>query len=156
MAKWSPERPHRLVIACSDGRFQEQLDEFLTQELGIIAYDRLYPPGGPGALATSGFEYARVDLYRRECRFLMEAHQIQEVFLVFHSGSADGPDIAMCADYLRKFPQFTMDQLRAQQEADASELMQSLFSWPPELKIHVYRAETTPENEVRFALLAER
>src|SRR5215210_1016436 len=26
---WTPERPHTLVVACSDGRLQEQTDDFL-------------------------------------------------------------------------------------------------------------------------------
>jgi hypothetical protein len=34
-------------IYCSDGRFGEQIDEFLHQGLGLPRYDRLAVPGGP-------------------------------------------------------------------------------------------------------------
>lgn len=33
-ARWDDERPGVLVIACSDGRLQENLDDFLTGHLG--------------------------------------------------------------------------------------------------------------------------
>jgi hypothetical protein len=43
-------------IYCSDGRFGEQIDEFLHQGLGLPRYDRLAVPGGPacftGALSV--------------------------------------------------------------------------------------------------------
>ncbi len=52
--KWSADRPHTLVIACSDGRLQEQTDEFLHRQLGLSGFDRFYVPGGGGALASSG------------------------------------------------------------------------------------------------------
>src|SRR5436853_132992 len=67
---WSEDRPSILVIACSDGRLETQTDRFLKEELGIRGYDRYYIPGGPGALADSGFEYSRMDAHRKDCRFL--------------------------------------------------------------------------------------
>ena len=51
-------RIHAASIYCSDGRFGEQMDEFLHQGLGLPRYDRLAVPGGPaclsGALSVSG------------------------------------------------------------------------------------------------------
>ena len=40
-------RIHAASIYCSDGRFGEQMDEFLHQGLGLPRYDRLAVPGGP-------------------------------------------------------------------------------------------------------------
>ena len=154
--EWSVERPHVLVVACSDGRLQEQIDEFLSTQLDITQYDRLYLPGGPGALAGNGLEDDRADRHRQECRFLVEAHGITDVILIFHSGSADGPEEAMCADYVRKLPDLTTAQLRARQEADVPELLHLVFGEPPELRVRVYRAEVTPEGPVQFVELAKR
>lgn len=151
---WKPDRPSILVVACSDGRLEEQTDAFLREELGITGYDRLYVPGGPGALAGSGFEYARADQFRKECRFLVEAHRIREVILIFHSNSADGPHEAMCADYTRKLPNLTNEQLRAQQEADVPVVRNLVFGWPPELRVRVFRAEIGPDRSVRFVSLS--
>ena len=153
---WSAERPSILVIACSDGRMEQQTDAFLKSHLGISGYDRLYIPGGPGALTGSNYEYSRADQHRRECRFLVEAHQVKEVILIFHGNSADGPHEAMCADYSRKLPGKTNAELLAQQEADAKELLQTVFTWPPDLRIRVFRGEVLPSHEVQFVELARR
>ncbi len=152
---WSAERPHTLVIACSDGRFQEQLDDYLHGDLGIRSYDRLYLPGGPGALTASDLDFSRADRQRWECDFLLKAHEIERVILVFHSGAADGPDEAMCADYRRRFPTLTTAQLRAQQETDARELLLTHFGGPDRLRVEVLRAETTAQYRVRFVGLGE-
>ncbi|MBW3625533.1 MAG: hypothetical protein KY468_19220 [Armatimonadetes bacterium] len=153
---WKPDCPSILVIACSDGRLEEQTDRFLKQELGIQGYDRLYVPGGPGALADSGFEYERADRMRKECRFLVEAHQIREVILIFHGNSEEGPEEAMCADYVRKLPDLSNAQLRAQQMADVRDVMHMVFGWPPDLRISAYRAEVGPDHSLRFVELAKR
>lgn len=42
---WNAERPRVLVVACSDGRLQQNADDFLCNHLGISDYDRLYMPG---------------------------------------------------------------------------------------------------------------
>lgn len=151
---WSPARPHTLVIACSDGRLQENVDEFLQNHLSIIHYDRMYVPGGPGALVGSGFEFVRPEQIRSECTFLMEAHQIEQVILLFHGASDDGLDEACCADYKRKFPHHNPAQINAQHEADVPELLR-LFSWPHGLRIHIYRAEVLPDGSVRFVNLQQ-
>jgi hypothetical protein len=38
---WNIERPHVLVVACSDGRYQEALDEFLLQLVGHLSRSRM-------------------------------------------------------------------------------------------------------------------
>lgn len=146
---WDAGRPRRLVIACSDGRMQENVDEFLQQHLGITHYDRMFVAGGPGALTSSGLEFVRPDQLRRECIFLVEAHQIEEVILIFHSAADDGPPEAACADYRRKLPNRTVAELNAQQSADVMELLR-LFSWPPDLRIRIYRAEVSNDGRTRF------
>ncbi len=72
---WAVERPQVLVVCCSDGRLQEIMDEFLQERLGVRHYDRFYAPGGPGALATSGYEFLRASHYREDTAFLLRARR---------------------------------------------------------------------------------
>src|SRR5688572_33195813 len=82
--KWTPDRPHTLVIACSDGRLQEQTDEFLHRKLFLTQFDRFYIPGGGGALASSGRDFIRAQRLRRECAYLIQLHEVSRVILMFH------------------------------------------------------------------------
>lgn len=151
-APWNPRRPSALVIACSDGRLQQNLDDFLHHELGITDYDRLYAPGGGGALATSGSDYLRAGHLHAECRFLLTAHQIEDMYLIFHGPAADGPEEALCADYRRKLPLASTDQVRRQQEADAARLL--AYPWGSPVRVHAFRSEVRADGRVQFIPLA--
>jgi hypothetical protein len=151
--RWDPTRPHILVIACSDGRLQERTDEFLMHSLGIRQYDRLYVAGGGGALAPSGKDFLRAQQMRRECRFLVDVHEIEEIVLLFHAPAADGPPEAMCADYRRKLPQMAVTKLREQQERDARELMAARADWAGNARVRVYRCETHGGGDLEFVPL---
>jgi hypothetical protein len=152
--RWDPTRPHILVIACSDGRLQERTDEFLTHSLGIRQYDRLYVAGGGGSLSPSGKDFLRAQQMRRECRFLVDAHEIEEIVLLFHGPAADGPPEAMCADYRRKLPQLSVSRLREQQERDAADLMAARVDWAGNARVRVYRCETHAGGDLEFVPLA--
>lgn len=147
---WSSTRPRTLVVACSDGRLQESIDDFLEQHMGVLAYDRLYAPGGPGALAACGFELLRADQFRREFAFLMRAHGTEEVILLFHGAGEDGPENAVCAHYRRLLPQGSRQEIAQQQERDAEEVLRQGFLGLPQVRVHVYRAEVQPDSTVRF------
>jgi hypothetical protein len=148
---WNQERPHALVIACSDGRLQENLDDFLEHGLGITHYDRLYAPGGGGALVSSGVELLRPDQFRRECRFLLAAHGIQDLYLIFHGPAEDGPEEAVCGDYRRKLPRATFAALRQRQMQDADELKG--LDWGTAVRVHTYRCEVTGDERIQFVKL---
>ncbi len=148
---WNDARPRILVVACSDGRLQENLDEFL-QSRGISHYDRLFVPGGPGALASSGYELIRHDQLRRETQFLISAHGVEELFLIFHGAAPDGPEAAACADYKRKLPGHSAAQINAAQDADVIELLR-IFAWPIHLQVRVFRAEVGGDGQIRFVAL---
>ncbi len=151
--RWNRRRPGILVISCSDGRFQEQVDEFLEKHLEIIHYDRLYLPGGPGALASSGVELLRSSQLRIEFEFLIASHDLEEVIFVFHGPSLDGPPDAMCADYKRKFPRATQAEIHHQQELDARSIMQNWLVHKMTGRIHFYRCEVTGDNLIQFVSL---
>lgn len=148
---WDDARPRILVVACSDGRLQENLDEFLNSR-GISHYDRLFVPGGPGALASSGYELMRHDQLLRETQFLISAHGVEELFLIFHGAAPDGPEVAACADYKRKLPGLSAAQINAAQETDVNELLR-VFAWPVHLKVRVFRAEVGGDGLIRFVAL---
>ena len=150
---WNSARPGVLVIACSDGRIQEPVDEFLAT-LGITHYDRLYVPGGPGALTASGVAFMRADQFRRECAFLVAAHQIEDVYLLFHGPAEDGPPEATCADYRLKLPHHSPAQIRAQQQRDSDEVLRHGFGWNVSPRMHPFRCEVTAAGAVQFVSLA--
>jgi hypothetical protein len=148
--KWSPDRPHTLVIACSDGRLQEQTDEFLHQNLGLAGFDRFYVPGGGGALASSGRDFLRASQLRRECSYLIELHEISRVILLFHGPSSSGPAHAVCADYKRKLPWASPDMLGDQQRRDAVELIERRDEWARTAEVVAFCCEIDASHDVAF------
>src|SRR5271166_6231909 len=124
---WHSRRPHILIIACSDGRYQQSLDEFLDSHLGIQHYDRLYAPGGPGALASSTLSYFRGEQFRQESAFLVDAHGLEEIIFIFHGPmNKEGPQEATCADYRRKMYGASTVEIQRQQEADLQEAVKAV------------------------------
>lgn len=151
---WNPERPGALVIACSDGRLQEALDEFLSNHLGITRYDRLYVAGGPGALTSGGFELLRADTFRRECAFLVEAHDLRDIILVFHGAAEDGPPEATCADYRRRYPQADLETIYQRQTDDLADMLKAGFgSRGRAVRVRTFRCEVRGDGNIQFALM---
>jgi hypothetical protein len=142
-------RPRTLVVACSDGRLQESIDEFLEGRLGVVDYDRLYSPGGAGALAAGNPEFP-TDQLRRELKLLMDAHQIEEMVLLFHGADESGPDHAICAHYKRVLPIASRSQIDAKQRSDAAEAVGLVSNIAPLVNIHVFRAEVRGDSSVHF------
>ncbi len=151
--KWTADRPHTLVVACSDGRLQEQTDEFLHQELGLAGFDRFYVPGGGGALTSSGRDFIRAKQLRRECAYLIELHEVERVILLFHGPSDYGPADAVCADYRRKLPWASPALLNDRQRVDALELIEIRSEWAGKSEVHAYRCEVGGSCEVTFTPL---
>jgi hypothetical protein len=145
---WDSELPRTLVVCCSDGRFQQEVDDFLNDHLGIARYDRLYVPGGAGALASSGIEFTRAHSIRKECEFLIAAHGIEQIILLFHGPATDGPDEAICGDYRRILPTSSAKEISRMQEQDSMEILRErLLS---SVAIRIYRCEVTSDGAVQF------
>ena len=153
-SRWNRTRPGTLVVACSDGRLQENVDDFLQRSLGVTHYDRLYAPGGAGALTRSGSDFIRAGFYRRECSDLIRLHQISKLILLFHGPSHDGPPDAVCADYRRKFPASSPAEIARQQEVDARELRSAGLGWPSPIETLILRCEVGSDDLIRFVLLS--
>jgi hypothetical protein len=121
---WNVERPHRLVVACSDGRLHSALDLLVHQTCGTSDADRLYVPGGPGAFVQGTTDLFRSDRWWRELVFLVVAHSVTDVLLVFHGAAEEGPEEAVCADYRRRLPIATANDVREWQRRDAAAIRQ--------------------------------
>lgn len=152
METWKKARPSTLVVACSDGRLQKSIDEFLETKLGVVDYDRLYAPGGPGCLGL-GIMDLHTDQLKRELKFLIEAHQIEEIVLLFHGASSTGPDDSICAHYKRILPNGSRADIARQQHADALEALKIIGRLVPNIPVHVYRAEVSEDGSVQFVNL---
>lgn len=153
-APWLEDRPRILVVACSDGRYQRSLDEFLNVHLGIAQYDRLYAAGGPGALASSVLSYFRGDQFRQEAAFLVDAHLLEEVLFIFHGPvDREGPPEATCADYRRKMQGASTREIFAQQAADLRDAVQAMRKARKDLRILAFRAEVRADRRVEFVSL---
>ncbi len=151
--RWDHARPRLLVVACSDGRLQEATDEFLNLELGVTHYDRLYVPGGAGALSPSGRDFLRANQVRHECKYLVQLHGVERVIALFHGPAASGPEEAVCADYRRKFAWATPAELRKRQEEDAQELLRYRHEWSHNAAVAIYRCEVGGDAGINFVQL---
>ena len=150
-AKWGLERPRILVVACSDGRYQEALDEFLNNRLGILDYDRFYAPGGPGALVPSVISYFRGIQFQDDAKFLVDAHGLERVILIVHGPDLDGgPPEAGCADYKRKMPGYSPREIRNKQHDDLNEVYRLLLRHAPQIEMQVFVAEVRADRRVQF------
>jgi len=147
---WSAERPKTMVIACSDGRLQACTDEFLQQALDVHDYDRLYIPGGAGAMAFGGSEFIRADTHRRAFSFLLQAHGPKQVVLLTHSAEDDGPPESVCAHYRRVFSRASIAEIRAQQSRDVAEVALALAQDLRGIRVRAFRADVTSSLHVTF------
>ena len=150
---WEPDRPRVLVAACSAGRLQEATDVFLARALGVRQYDRLYLPGGGGALSASGSDFLRAEKVRNECRFLIEAHRVEHLILLFHGPGPDGPSEAICADYRRKHSWQRREQVRAQQEADVRDILARRSAFAGSARLSAYRLEVAADGALHVSSL---
>jgi hypothetical protein len=148
--QWAPTRPRTLVVACSDGRLQQATDSFLEAELGLKEFDRLYVPGGGGALSASDRDVFRAQQLRGECKYLVELHQVKQIILLFHGPACGGPDEAVCADYRRKLPWATPEVLSERQARDAIELTHLRAEWAANASITMFRCEVGAGNVIAF------
>ena len=144
-----------MVVACSDGRLQEATDAFLASSFKITRYDRFYIPGGGGALASSGTDPLRAQQMCAECKYLVDLHAVRRVIAIFHGPSATGRIEAACADYRRKLPWANLVELRAQQEADAADLVTRRREWASEADVFLYRCEVDSAGQLAFVDLAK-
>jgi hypothetical protein len=124
------QRIGAVAIYCSDGRYNEQFDEFLHGRLGLPRYDRLTIPGGPGALAGHFAAHREEEALVDQLRFLIEAHALERVVLIAHAG---------CGFYLKKL-MVRADAIRAKQEEDLAHAAARVSSISTRVRVEGYIA----------------
>ena len=85
---FDPARIRAASIYCSDGRFGEQMDEFLHQGLGLPRYDRLAVPGGPACLSGALSVFWESHSAERQLDFLCHVHKLERLVMIAHEGCA--------------------------------------------------------------------
>jgi hypothetical protein len=87
-APFDERRVGAAAVYCSDGRFGEQMDEFLHEGLGLPRYDRVALPGGAACLAGHSCAYHAKHALERQLEFLIREHALSRVVLIAHEGCA--------------------------------------------------------------------
>jgi hypothetical protein len=124
------ERIGAVAIYCSDGRYNEQIDEFLHKRLELPRYDRLVIPGGAAALAGHFVAYREADALIDQLRFLVDSHNLQRVVLISHES---------CGFYLKRLHTSPRD-LRAQQTRDLAAAKERIWSVSTRLVVETFHA----------------
>jgi hypothetical protein len=119
------------AVYCSDGRFGEQMDEFLHEGLVLPRYDRVAVPGGAACLAgrtTSPF-WQKTAL-EEQLSFLIREHNLRQVILIAHDG---------CAFYKDLWPADPR-AVERQQAQDLATAAACIRFWNPGIEIESYFA----------------
>jgi hypothetical protein len=124
------ERIGAAAVYCSDGRFGEQIDEFVQVALGLPRYDRVVMPGGPACLAGHFSVYFEQQSVRRNLAFLIEAHGLTRVLLIAHQD---------CAYYTHRL-KVPLDKLEPAQRADLEKAASFVASIDASLQVETYFA----------------
>ncbi len=128
-----PYDTHRVgavAIYCSDGRYNEQFDDFLHHKLNLPHYDRLTVPGGAGCLAGHVIAHRGEVLVSEALTFLINHHALTRVVLIAHQN---------CGYYLKHLmiPPAT---LRATQEEDLHKSAAFINRQAPKVQVETYFA----------------
>lgn len=141
---FTPHRIHAVALYCSDGRFGDQIDDFLHHHLGLPNYDRVALPGGPAWLRFRGNgSLGQYALVRDQIDFLVQAHGLHRAVLIAHYG---------CAYYLRKHGR-DADGVLAQQIEDLHDGARTLRIAYPSVEIETYLARA---DGVRVSFTSSR
>src|SRR5262249_36884996 len=124
------QRIHAAAIYCSDGRFGEQMDEFVQQHLGLPRYDRLAIPGGAACLAGHLSTHHERAALEKQLRFLVDVHKLDHLILIAHQDCAFYRDIWLAGRTLAQ-----------QQEFDLKVAADFMRGWSSALQVETYFAK---------------
>jgi hypothetical protein len=130
------------AVYCSDGRYGEQMDDFLHNHLGLPRYDRVAIPGGAACLAGHLLAMRERGALDRQLKFLIESHELSRVVLIAHQD---------CGFYRHnvhphKLRQMPLQQLQAN---DLAAVATILRQYNPALQVEAYFARKH-EGTVHF------
>lgn len=127
---YNPERIGAAAIYCSDGRYNEQFDEFLHAHLGLPRYDRVVVPGGAACLAGHISAWRDEEAVAEQLRFLIESHELERVVLIAHKG---------CGFYLKRL-HTREESLRAKQIEDLARAAERISGLSRRVRVDGYIA----------------
>jgi hypothetical protein len=127
---FNEERIRAASIYCSDGRYGEQMDEFLHKRLGLPRYDRLAVPGGPACLSGSLAVFWEGRSAEQQLDFLRRVHGLERVVLIAHEG---------CAFY-RDWLKVRVEDMPARQRADLAAAKKRIGHLDAKLTVEGYFA----------------
>jgi carbonic anhydrase-like protein len=123
------------AVYCSDGRWGEQMDEFLHDHLRLPRYDRLAVPGGAACLAGHLSWHNERAALERQLRFLVDAHKLGRVVLIAHENCAFYHDVWLAGRTLRE-----------QQALDLRRAAELIRSWHPSVELDAYFARNVDDR----------
>jgi len=126
------------AVYCSDGRFGEQMDEFLHHGLALPRYDRLALPGGAACLAGHACAYHAKQALRDQLGFLIREHGLTRVVLIAHEGCAFYKDLWL-----------GLRTMKEQQAVDLERAAAAIRSANPQVEVEVYFARRA-DGKVAF------
>ena len=127
---FDPRRVGAAAVYCSDGRFGEQMDEFLHQSLRLPRYDRLAVPGGPACLSGALSVFWESHSAERQLDFLCHVHKLERLIMIAHEG---------CAFYL-EWLKVKPEEFAARQLDDVKRAATRVRQTQPTLKVEAYVA----------------
>jgi hypothetical protein len=137
---WANQFSATLLIACSDGRFEAQLDSFCKESLGLRSCDRFLVPGGiAGLQILSECFYAD----RERITLLVTHHAIRDIICVAHED---------CGYYRERYP--GVDDLLPRQLEDLRAAGEGLRYWFDGVSVELVYAKVTEDRHVQFVRVA--
>jgi hypothetical protein len=133
---FDPDRIRAASVYCSDGRYGEQIDEFLHRGLGLPRYDRIALPGGPACYSGELSVFWEAHSAERQLDFLCRVHLLERLVFIAHQS---------CAFYLEvlKIP---ADGLERRQLEDVAKAAGRVRMAQPHLAIEGYFARRSDAN----------
>ena len=127
---FNAKRPEVAAVYCSDGRFGEQMDDFLYKTLRLTQCDRLAIPGGPACFADHFCAYREEEASVEHLRFLVQAHELRRLVLIAHQD---------CAYYSRKL-NISPFQIEQEQHDDLIKAVRRVNTFSQGLAVEAYFA----------------
>jgi hypothetical protein len=140
---FDPDRIRAASVYCSDGRYGEQIDEFLHRGLGLPRYDRIALPGGPACYSGELSVFWEAHSAERQLEFLCRVHQLERLVFIAHQH---------CAFYLETL-KIPPERLERRQLDDVVKAATRVRIAQPQLAIDAYFAHRT-EAQVSFHPIA--
>ncbi len=138
--RFDGNRIRAAAIYCSDGRFGEQIDDFLHNGLKLPRCDRLVAPGGAAALAGHFLSFREEEGLFEQLRFLIRVHELQRLVLIAHQD---------CAYYGERL-HVAAPQLETRQREDLQAAAERLRSFSRGLVVEEFFARKALDGTIRF------